>query len=91
MSPHLFVYGTLMSGGENHRLLARRAELIGPGRMLGRLFLVDYFPGSWILTTPSRSWSGRSGAWSSRTFSGSSTISRDARRLLLSLSVPRGR
>lgn len=45
MSPHLFVYGTLMSGGENHRLLARRAELVGPGRMRGRLFLVDYFPG----------------------------------------------
>lgn len=45
MSPHLFVYGTLMSGGENHRLLARRAELIGSGRMRGRLFWVDYFPG----------------------------------------------
>ena len=45
MTSHLFVYGTLMSGGENHRLLARRAELIGPGRMRGRLFLVDYFPG----------------------------------------------
>ena len=45
MTAHLFVYGTLMSGGENHRLLAGRAELIGPGRMRGRLFLVDYFPG----------------------------------------------
>lgn len=45
MSPHLFVYGTLMSGGENHRLLSRRAELIGPGRMRGRLFVVDYYPG----------------------------------------------
>ena len=42
---HLFVYGTLMSGGENHRLLARRAELIGPGQVRGRLFVVDYFPG----------------------------------------------
>lgn len=45
MSPHLFVYGTLMSGGENHHLLAGRGELIGPGRMRGRLFVVDYFPG----------------------------------------------
>jgi gamma-glutamylcyclotransferase (GGCT)/AIG2-like uncharacterized protein YtfP len=46
MSPHLFVYGTLMSGGENHHLLARRAELVGPGRMHGGLlFLVDYYPG----------------------------------------------
>ena len=45
MSPYLFVYGTLMSGGENHLLLAGKAELIGPGRMRGRLFLVDYFPG----------------------------------------------
>src|SRR5262245_21367968 len=45
MTSHLFVYGTLMSGGENHRLLAGRAELIGRGRMRGRLFLVDYFPG----------------------------------------------
>jgi gamma-glutamylcyclotransferase (GGCT)/AIG2-like uncharacterized protein YtfP len=45
MSPHLFVYGTLMSGGENHLLLARKAELIGLGRMRGRLFLVDYYPG----------------------------------------------
>lgn len=45
MSPHLFVYGTLMSGGENHLLLAPHAELIGPGRMRGRLFVVDYYPG----------------------------------------------
>lgn len=45
MSPHLFVYGTLMSGGENHHLLARKAELVGPGKMRGRLFRVDYFPG----------------------------------------------
>lgn len=45
MTSHLFVYGTLMSGGENHPLLARRAELIGPGRMRGRFFLVDYYPG----------------------------------------------
>lgn len=45
MTSHLFVYGTLMSGGENHRLLVRRAELIGPGRMCGRLFMVDYYPG----------------------------------------------
>jgi len=45
MTAHLFVYGTLMSGGENHCLLAGRAGLIGLGRMRGRLFLVDYFPG----------------------------------------------
>lgn len=45
MSPHLFVYGTLMSRGENHHLLARGAELVGPGRMAGRLFVVDYYPG----------------------------------------------
>jgi gamma-glutamylcyclotransferase (GGCT)/AIG2-like uncharacterized protein YtfP len=45
MNPHLFVYGTLMSGGENHLLLAPHAELVGPGRMGGRLFVVDYYPG----------------------------------------------
>jgi gamma-glutamylcyclotransferase (GGCT)/AIG2-like uncharacterized protein YtfP len=45
MTSHLFVYGTLMNGGVNHHLLARYAELIGPGRMRGRLFLVDYYPG----------------------------------------------
>jgi gamma-glutamylcyclotransferase (GGCT)/AIG2-like uncharacterized protein YtfP len=45
MSTYLFVYGTLMSGGENNLLLARHAELIGPGRMRGRLFVVDYYPG----------------------------------------------
>lgn len=45
MSLHLFVYGTLMSGGENHRLLAPHADLIGPGRMRGRLVVVDYYPG----------------------------------------------
>jgi gamma-glutamylcyclotransferase (GGCT)/AIG2-like uncharacterized protein YtfP len=45
MTSHLFVYGTLMSGGENHHLLVRKAELIGPGRMRGRFFLVDYYPG----------------------------------------------
>lgn len=45
MTSYLFVYGTLMNGGVNHHLLARSAELIGPGRMRGRLFLVDYYPG----------------------------------------------
>lgn len=45
MTSHLFVYGTLMSGGENHHLLAGRAELVGPGRTRGRLFVVDYYPG----------------------------------------------
>jgi gamma-glutamylcyclotransferase (GGCT)/AIG2-like uncharacterized protein YtfP len=45
MSPYLFVYGTLMRGGENHRLLAPHAELVGPGRMQGLLYMVDYYPG----------------------------------------------
>ncbi len=47
MTSHLFVYGTLMSGQENPmpQLLARSAELIGPGRTRGILFLLDEYPG----------------------------------------------
>jgi len=44
MTHHLFVYGTLMSGQQNHPLLAGKAELIGPGRLPGRLVFVDYYP-----------------------------------------------
>lgn len=45
MNPLLFVYGTLMSGCENHHLLAGRGDFSGSGRMLGRLYLVDGYPG----------------------------------------------
>lgn len=47
MNPHLFVYGTLMSGQDNpmQQLLAQGAELVGAGRTRGRLFLVDGYPG----------------------------------------------
>jgi gamma-glutamylcyclotransferase (GGCT)/AIG2-like uncharacterized protein YtfP len=41
---YLFVYGTLMSGQQNDRLLAGKAELVGPGRLPGRLVFVDYYP-----------------------------------------------
>lgn len=44
MNPHLFVYGTLMKGQQNHRLLAGKVELTGPGRMRGRLVIPDYYP-----------------------------------------------
>ena len=47
MTAHLFVYGTLMSGQKNpmQQILARSAAPIGPGRMRGRLFLLDEYPG----------------------------------------------
>src|SRR5438105_3735016 len=43
----LFVYGTLRSGQPNQfaRLLAEAATLLGPGRVRGRLYQVNSYPG----------------------------------------------
>jgi gamma-glutamylcyclotransferase (GGCT)/AIG2-like uncharacterized protein YtfP len=45
----LFVYGTLMRGGENHRRLsAHRPRFLGEGRIQGRLFRIkgESYPGA---------------------------------------------
>lgn len=43
---HLFVYGTLMSGGKSPyaRLLQRRARFVGEGSTSGRLYHLGAFP-----------------------------------------------
>ena len=47
MNPHLFVCGTLRSNMQNEwsRLLAARAELLGPAKMRGALFDLGSYPG----------------------------------------------
>ena len=45
MSEHLFAYGTLMRGYALHRVLARRATLVGRGTVRGRLFDLGRCPG----------------------------------------------
>ncbi|HEU4439520.1 MAG TPA: gamma-glutamylcyclotransferase family protein [Methylomirabilota bacterium] len=42
----LFVYGTLMRGFRLHHLLARAAELVGRGRVTGRLIDLGSYPGA---------------------------------------------
>lgn len=47
MNPHLFVYGSLVSSvahpmGER---LRRESMLLGPARLQGRLYKVDWYPG----------------------------------------------
>ncbi|MCW8890887.1 MAG: gamma-glutamylcyclotransferase [Sedimenticola sp.] len=49
MCPYpLFVYGSLLKGVDHpyHRHLARYCEYLGPGRLQGRLFEVNGYPGA---------------------------------------------
>ncbi len=46
MAQHLFVYGTLMSGA-GHPMgarLGREGRLVGPARIKGRLYRLDWYP-----------------------------------------------
>ena len=51
---NLFVFGTLLSGYDHPmaRRLAREAELLGPGRCCGRLYLVGHYPGMVLSDDP---------------------------------------
>lgn len=44
---YLFVYGTLLKGTENlmAAYLRKRSQFVGPGRMRGEMYKVDFFPG----------------------------------------------
>lgn len=46
----LFVYGTLRQGADHpaHRLLEKRAKLIGRAHMNGRLYEIDGYPGAML-------------------------------------------
>ncbi|UXP30942.1 gamma-glutamylcyclotransferase [Reichenbachiella agarivorans] len=54
MSPkeYLFVYGTLMQSFDNPyaQLLRSNSTLIGEGYMLGRLYLIEHYPGVIVST-----------------------------------------
>jgi len=54
MSDHLFVFGTLLSGYDHpmSRRLSREAQLIGPARCRGRLYLVRHYPGMVLSDDP---------------------------------------
>jgi gamma-glutamylcyclotransferase (GGCT)/AIG2-like uncharacterized protein YtfP len=54
MNPHLFVFGTLLSGYDHpmSRRLSHAAELLGPARCNGRLYLVKHYPGMTLSTEP---------------------------------------
>jgi gamma-glutamylcyclotransferase (GGCT)/AIG2-like uncharacterized protein YtfP len=47
MTPHLFVYGSLMSTARHPMgmRLAREARLLGPATIQGRLYRVSWYPG----------------------------------------------
>ncbi len=51
---HLFVYGTLRRGCDNRfaRLLAERAQFIGPARVAGRLYDFGSYPGARRASVP---------------------------------------
>ncbi|WP_372627551.1 gamma-glutamylcyclotransferase [Arsukibacterium sp.] len=53
MPDYLFVYGTLRhhalrrpAGERYYQLLQQHASLVGKGRLKGKLYLVDYYPGA---------------------------------------------
>lgn len=50
----LFVFGTLLSGYDHPmaQLLVRDADLLGPARCNGRLYLVKHYPGMVVSTDP---------------------------------------
>jgi gamma-glutamylcyclotransferase (GGCT)/AIG2-like uncharacterized protein YtfP len=54
MNPHLFVFGTLLSGYDHpmSRRLSGEAELLGPARCNGRLYRVKHYPGMTLSTEP---------------------------------------
>jgi gamma-glutamylcyclotransferase (GGCT)/AIG2-like uncharacterized protein YtfP len=47
MTPHLFVYGTLLSGAQHPKgaRLRREARLVGAGTIQGRLYSLGRYPG----------------------------------------------
>lgn len=50
----LFVYGTLRSRFENEyaRFLAERADVVGPARILGRLYRIRHYAGATLSRDP---------------------------------------
>jgi gamma-glutamylcyclotransferase (GGCT)/AIG2-like uncharacterized protein YtfP len=54
MNPHLFVFGTLLSGYDHpmSRRLASEAELLGAARCNGLLYRVKHYPGMTLSTDP---------------------------------------
>jgi gamma-glutamylcyclotransferase (GGCT)/AIG2-like uncharacterized protein YtfP len=52
--PYLFVYGSLRPGASNAhaRALARQARLVGKGKVQGRLYRVNWYPGMVLSTSP---------------------------------------
>ena len=47
MNPHIFVYGSLLSGAghEMGAALSRRATLVGEGTINARLYVLSWYPG----------------------------------------------
>ena len=51
---HLWVYGTLRHGCENPHaeMLARASRYLGPARVQGRLYRIDWYPGVVLTSAP---------------------------------------